>query len=169
MAQNTEKSSLASGLDITADIDAYDATYKRLLAEKIVLARIMERCLPEFRGCDIGTIAEKYIKDTPYISQVPADPDETGAFLRGIGQEQTSPTEGSVLFDIYFDAAVPNTDETVKLIINVEAQAEFHPSYPLLKRGIYHCARLLSAQKNTVFTKSHYEKNTQGVFDLGMH
>ena len=158
MVQSTEKTGLASALEVTAGIDAYDAAYKRLLAEKRVLARIMKRCLFEYRGCDIDTIAAKYIEGTPCISQVPVVPDETGAFLRGIGQERASPAEGSVVFDIYFDAIVPDTEESVQLIINVEAQADFYPGYPLLKRGIYYCARMLSAQKETVFTKSHYEK-----------
>lgn len=155
MVQSTEKTSLASGLEVTAGIDAYDAAYKRLLAEKRVLARIMKRCLFEYLSCDIDTIAAKYIEGTPCISQVPVAPDETGTFLRGLGQERASPAEGSVVFDIYFDAILPDTEESVQLIINVEAQADFYPGYPLLKRGIYYCARLLSGQKETVFRKSH--------------
>ncbi|MDO5297421.1 MAG: hypothetical protein Q4F00_12485 [bacterium] len=158
MVQNTVKTSLASGLDVTDDIDVYDSAYKRLLSEKRVLARIMKRCLFEYRGCDLDAIAEKYIEGTPHIAHVPVSPDETGSFLRGLSQERASPTEGTVLFDIYFDAIVPDTEESVQLIINVEAQAEFYPGYPLLKRGIYYCARMLSAQKETVFTGSHYEK-----------
>lgn len=158
MVQTVSKTPLASFLDAASDIDAYDFSCKRLLAEKRVLARIMQRCLIEFRDYDVDTIAERFIEGTPLVSELPVDPDETGAFLSGRSQERASPTEGSVVFDICFDAVVPGTDETVKLIINVEAQADFYPGYPLLKRGIYYCARILSAQKETVFVKSHYEK-----------
>ena len=158
MVQCEVKTELASGLEVTSEVAAYDLSCKRLLAVKKVLARIMRRCLPEFRCFDVDTIAERCIEGTPRLEQVPVYPDETGAFLRGLGQERASPTEGSVLFDICFDAVVPDSDEVVQLIINVEAQADFYPGYPLVKRGIYYCARLLSAQKETVFRKSHYER-----------
>ncbi|MBE6106958.1 hypothetical protein [Anaerovibrio lipolyticus] len=53
---------------------------------------------------------------------------------------------------------VPDTEELIELIINIEAQNKFNPGYPLLKRGIYYCSRMISGQYGTVFTKSHYEK-----------
>ena len=152
------KRSLLSGLKVTADGAAYDAACKRLLAQRVILARLLKSCVNEFRNYDIKTIAEKCIEGSPIISEVPVDPDEAGAFIRGRGQERASPAEGSVFFDICFDAVVPDTHKTVQLIVNVEAQADYHPGYPLLKRGIYYCARLLSAQKETVFRKSHYGK-----------
>ena len=52
----------------------------------------------------------------------------------------------------------PDTEELIELIINIEAQNKFNPGYPLLKRGIYYCSRMISGQYGTVFTKSHYEK-----------
>ena len=55
-------------------------------------------------------------------------------------------------------AVVLETDESVQLIINNEAQSDYYSGYPLVKRGIYYCARLLSAQKETVFRKSHCER-----------
>ena len=53
---------------------------------------------------------------------------------------------------------MPRTNEVVQMIINVEAQNDFYPGYPIIKRGIYYCARMISSQYGTVFTKSHYEK-----------
>ena len=44
-----------------------------------------------------------------------------------------------------------NSDE-----INVEAQNDFYPGYPLIKRGIYYCSRMISAQYGVEFTKSQY-------------
>ena len=67
-------------------------------------------------------------------------------------------TEGSITYDIQFCAVVPGSDEVVQMIINVEAQNDFYPGYPLIKRGIYYCARMISSQYGTVFTRSHYEK-----------
>ena len=48
--------------------------------------------------------------------------------------------------------------EVIELINNFEAQNDFHPGYPLLKRGIYYCSRMISSQHGTVFTKSDYGK-----------
>ena len=31
-------------------------------------------------------------------------------------------------------------------MINVEAQNDFYPGYPLVKRGIYDCSRMISPQ-----------------------
>jgi hypothetical protein len=72
--------------------------------------------------------------------------------------EDATVTEGSITYDIQFRALVPSTDEVVQMIINVEAQNDFYPGYPIIKRGIYYCARMISSQYGTVFTRSHYEK-----------
>ena len=34
----------------------------------------------------------------------------------------------------------------------------FYPGYPIIKRGIYYCSRMISAQHGTEFSDSHYEK-----------
>ena len=41
--------------------------------------------------------------------------------------------------------------ERIKLIINVEGQKKFDPGYDIVTRGIFYCARMLSAQKDTEF------------------
>ncbi len=153
-----KKTTLASGIELTEYRAFYDASCKRILSEKIVLAWLMKSCLAEYRDCDAYIIAEKYIEGQPFVGKVPVAPDETGAFIRGRSQAQTSLSEGSVSYDIYFDAAVPSAKEIVQLIINVEAQADFNPGYPLIKRGIYYCGRMISAQYGTVFSQAHYEK-----------
>lgn len=152
------KTSLASGIEVTQDRVDYDAACKRLLSEKIILAWIMRSCLAEYRDIDVNEIAEKYIEGTPFVSEVPVSPDETGPRIRGMAQDQSSPTEGSAYFDIYFNAIVPGTKEVVQMIINVEAQADYYPGYPLHKRGVFYCGRMISSQDGTVFVNSHYEK-----------
>ena len=46
----------------------------------------------------------------------------------------------------------------LSLIINVEPQNNYYPGYPIIKRSIYYCCRMVSSQYGTVFTNSHYEK-----------
>ena len=60
-------------------------------------------------------------------------------------------------YDIRFFAIAPVSGELIRLIINIEAQNDFYPGYPLIKRGIYYCSRMISAQYGTEFTNSHYE------------
>lgn len=145
----------------TADSSAaYDAACKRLLANKNILAWIMKCCLEEYRNCDVGEIAEKYIEGTPQIAQEAVNPDETAGSerIRGIQTEDSSIREGTITYDIRFLAAVPGTDEAVRLIINVEAQNDFYPGYPIIKRGIYYCGRMISSQYGTEFTAPQYSK-----------
>lgn len=40
----------------------------------------------------------------------------------------------------------------------IGGQSNFYPGYPLTKRGIYYCGRMLSAQYGTEFTNSQYGK-----------
>lgn len=55
-------------------------------------------------------------------------------------------------------SAVPVLPDEGGTVINVEAQNDFYPGYPLIKRGIYYCCRMISSQYGREFTGSHYEK-----------
>ncbi|MDO5786979.1 MAG: hypothetical protein Q4P09_04640 [Phascolarctobacterium sp.] len=46
----------------------------------------------------------------------------------------------------------------IKLILNVEAQNDASPGYPLTKRALYYCGRMLSAQYGREFVNAEYEK-----------
>ena len=137
----------------------YDAACKRLLSEKMILAWILKDCVEEFRNCDVKDIASRYIEGEPQASEVPVAPDETNAatVIHGIGTEDTTQTEGTVTYDIRFLASVPSSTEKIHMIVNLEAQNDFYPGYPLIKRGIYYCSRMISAQYGTEFVAAQYE------------
>lgn len=63
-----------------------------------------------------------------------------------------------VTYDIRFCAKVPVSKEKIRLIINIEAQNDFYPGYPIISRGIYYCSRLISSQYGVEFSDAHYEK-----------
>lgn len=42
------------------------------------------------------------------------------------------------------------------MILNVEGQNNFYPGYPVIKRGIYYCSRMISAQYGTEFVAANY-------------
>jgi hypothetical protein len=158
---------IAKNIRVADEKASYDAACKRLLSEKIILAWIMKNCLEEYQDCDVNEIAEKYIEETPQISEVAVAPDESNkvSMIHGAGNEDVSLTEGTVTYDIRFLAAAPVSGELIRLIINLEAQNDFYPGYPLIKRGIYYCSRMISAQYGTEFTKSHYE-NIKKVYSI---
>ena len=45
------------------------------------------------------------------------------------------------------DKSTP-ADKKVRMIINLESQAKDDPGYPLIKRALYYCSRLMSRQKH---------------------
>ena len=138
----------------------YDAACKRLLSERIILAWIMKSCLQEYRELDVKEIAEKYIVGQPVVGEAPVGQDEpsAGSQIYGSGVEDVSLHEGTITYDICFRAAAPVSGELIGLIINIEAQNQFYPGYPLIKRGIYYCSRLISAQYGIEFTGAQYGK-----------
>lgn len=154
-AMNTD-TIIAKNIRVADEKASYDAACKRLLSEKIILAWIMKNCLEEYRDCDVDEIAGKYIEGTPQVGEVAAAPDESNrsSMIQGAGNEDASLTEGTVAYDIRFLAVAPVSGELIRLIINIEAQNDFYPGYPLVKRGIYYCSRMISAQYGTEFTNS---------------
>ncbi len=157
-----------SGIIDTASQEAqYDACVKRILSEKIILAWILKECVDEFKKYSIPKILKECIEGDPKISTVAVDQDEldytedadyTDTAIEGQNTEDNSIKEGKVYYDIRFSAIVPDTKEPIHLIINIEAQKSDKTTYPIIKRAIYYVSRMISAQKNKVFTKSHYEK-----------
>lgn len=165
------QSVVAQTIDTAGQEAQYDACVKRLLSEKIILAWILKECVDEFKPYSVKKIMEDCIVGEPKISAVAVDQDEpdrtedggyagetAGARITGTNTEDNSVREGRVYYDIRFAAVVPGTKEPVQLIINVEAQKSDKTSYPLIKRAIYYGSRMISAQKNTVFVNSRYEK-----------
>jgi len=149
---------LAEALDAVADKKVqHDRSAKKVLADKGILAWILKKCAREFGGVSIADIRDKYIEGEPDVGAVPVMPDVL-PLVQGIGTEDELVNEGMVRYDIRFVAMVPDTGERIEMIINVEAQRDFNLNYPLLKRVIYYGCRLVSSQKDSVFTKSDYGK-----------
>ena len=137
---------------------SYDAACKEVLADRYILANILKECVEEFSGESIDYIATVCIQGSPEISTIPVRADESVRLqLEGLNTEDTSLTEAVVHYDIRFRAILPREERSIKLIINVEAQNNFSPGYSLLKRAMYYCCRLVSAQYGTVFTHSSYD------------
>lgn len=159
---------LAHGIEQVGIEARYDEQVKRLLANKLILATIMQGCVEEYRGCTVTEIAG-YIENEPEIGSVGVHADDTNrdidGTIRGASTEDVTATEGVVRYDIRFYAKAPGEDGLISLIINVEAQNRYDPGYPLLKRALYYCSRMISAQYGTEFTKSEYG-NIKKVYSI---
>ena len=153
---------LAKNITAAGEKAAYDAACKRLLANKVILAWIMKSCMEEYKAHSINEIAERYIEGIPQIAEAAVNPDEDGyegsEQIRGAKNEDSTIQEGTITYDIRFLAIVPGTGEMIRLIINVEAQNDFYPGYPIIKRALYYCSRMISSQYGSEFTETHYEK-----------
>lgn len=155
-----KESTLARTISTEGEKAAYDNVCKKLLANREILAWIMKSCLSEYRDCSILEIADRYIEGESEISMISVHRDETAKIptIKGENTEDTSINEGTVTYDIRFRAIAPGSGELITLIIDVEAQNDFYPGYPLVTRSVYYCCRMISAQYNTEFTNSHYEE-----------
>ena len=144
---------------IKSDLEVrYDEHVKKLLANKKTLAWILKYRAVEYKDCTINEIVG-FIEGTPEISSVGVDNGFTAQSIKGNPNEDIIINEGMITYDLRFEALAPGTDdEYIQLIINIEAQNKFNPGYPLLKRAVYYCSRMISAQKGLEFENSEYNK-----------
>ena len=154
------KNELAGDIGLAAGKSQYDAQCKRILANKVILAWILKYTVKEFEEMSIRRI-KQCIGNDIMISRVRVDPGKTNTHepekIIGESGEDKVPGEGEVYFDIRFSVYLPGKGEKVKMIINVEAQKDFHPGYAVPSRGVFYGARMISAQKGIEFTGSNYD------------
>ena len=129
------------------------------------MAHILKSCTEEFKDCSLLDIAWRYIQGEPSISRIAVEPETISPRIESEQTEDKSGAEGTVYYDIRFHAVAPVDGKMIQLIINLEAQNDFNPGYPLLKRAVYYCGRMISSQYGTVFVKLHYEK-IQKVYSI---
>ena len=147
---------------LATDRDAqYDNSAKRLIAHKIILARILIKTVEKFKGMDPLEVAA-LIEGIPYISTVPVEPGLTNAVhfqngkrIVGFNTENQELNEGLVRFDIVF--YVRMKDGLSQIIINVEAQKDEPSDYKIINRAVFYVSRLISSQKEKDFENSSYD------------
>ena len=141
----------------------YDAACKRVLSEKQILARILHDYLDEFSGTSPEEIARTCFEGDPRVGTDPVGRDAVAESVTVLANEDKTIAEGAVTFDIRFKAWYPCPSDTMErnllcVELDVEAQSNFNPGYPLLKRGVFYGGRMLSMQGDGIVEKSHYER-----------
>lgn len=151
------QTTIAQDMDSWHEERKLDEACCRLLANKVILARLLQAVVQEYQDCSVTELEHNYLKGEPSIlsSAVDQDMPDPGR-ITGETTVDKSLAEGTTTYDILFSVYSPKRQQQSQIIINVENQNKWNPGYPLLKRAAYYYARLLSRQKGTVFTGSDY-------------
>lgn len=161
-----------------------DAGCKALLGCTAVAAFIVKNCIPEFHNMSLEEIQEYIIYKKAKSQMTPEElaeiqanntsPVEIGCHivddlpdkLNEKNVESKSTNEGTIYYDVLFDIGMPGgKSPPSRVIVDIEAQNHFNPGYSMLKRGSFYCCRMISAQKETVFRNSDYNK-LQKVYSI---
>ena len=153
-----------------AELDArLDEHAKEILADKTILAEIIQRLIPEFRDMPTEDIIP-YISSEPYVDTIRVHPGETNRSFeeaaRSLGQENKIPNEGLATFDVLIRLRLPGTvGDYVEVYVDLEAQNGEDLPYLLEARVVYYLARLLSSQYHREFHHSEYQ-NLRKVYSI---
>ena len=70
--------------------------------------------------------------------------------ISGDNTEDIIPGEGEVKYDILTHLIIPGEDGPIKILINVEAQRNYHPGYDLVTRSILWCKENICTEGNRI-------------------
>lgn len=134
----------------------YDQAMREVLSDKQVLAWILKRFVSEYASLPLEDIEKHYIEpETILVSKLGVARDSGN--IQGLSEKDASKREGTVYYDVVFQAYYPGEKkEKIGLYINLEAQSDYYPGYPLEMRGIYYGARRLTAQLKQINKKTNY-------------
>ena len=152
---------IAETLDDAGAKAQYDGHVKRILGSRQVLASILKGAVAEYKDYSPEEI-EAWIEPGIEIANTslrPGEKENKMLLITGDNTESKVPGEGTVTYDIRFRAYVPKRRraETVKLLVNIEAQKKFYQKYRIVTRGIFYGARMLSEQLDREFTDAEYD------------
>ena len=145
-----DPSTVTLSAEENAFIAWYDARCKRILSNRMVLAHLLKSTMAEFADLEPEVIAARYIEGVP-------EKENHSLRILGLRNERNAPHRNANFFDVIFYALDPKTKKTIPIIINVESQWNFDPSYDLLNRAVFYIGCMIADQKDTVFEKSNYD------------
>ena len=139
------------GHAVSNDKSNLDAGCKALLGCKAIAAFVVKNCIAEFEGMSVDEIANRIV-GTPEIGL--HNVDDLPERIDDKNVESKSVNEGTLYYDVLFDIHLPDSNKA-KVIIDIEAQNNYYPGYPLLTRAVFYCGfslprkRLSSTTRNT--------------------
>ena len=130
----------------------YDAECKQILTNKQVIANIMIKCIPEYKGLSI----EQAIKCIKYS--------DNSIFVKTLLSEDKSIPYATVFYDLLFETSIPSKSQEISMYINIEAQNDNSPGYSLLNRAIYYSSRILAGEKGKDFENYNKMKKIYSIW-----
>ena len=126
------------GFEGKEDIDyTYDKPFKKLFSNKVFLAPVLKNIVPEYKNLELEDI-EKLITTN---SAVDVNPQVYNSEDFGKGSETVTH------YDVLASCALPGGEVIYAgFYFDLEMQRESEPEYPVVKRGLYYCCRLVSRQ-----------------------
>ena len=150
------KTEIAKDIERAGVMVQYDAQCKKVLSNKYILAWIMQTVVGEFSQMTIDEIYRCIEADIQVGTVSVSSGTTTKEKIEGLHTEDKDAEEGSITYDIHFAAYAPASEENIKILINVEAQQNFYPGYPIVTRSIYYGARMISSQNGVEFMEPDY-------------
>ena len=151
MEQNTM---ISNALDYNDYKKAYDNYCKLILHNKQIVSRILKEVIPEYKNLSYDEISD-LIDDM----STKENHEKTEQF-NSMNCEDESILGSKVIFDVKFEAKLPDDCSKAGVIINLEAQGKDMSSYSMISRGIYYACRLIDEQRGAAngFQKSEFNK-----------
>lgn len=138
---------LPEEVDTKRVVKPYDAAAKQLLACRPILAFVLKNTIEELADCTVEEIANELIDGEVRTSDTPVHVRGVRSPLAvGMRNEDDSLDEGTIFYDMLLRVKLPDGDGSLGVIVNLEPHS-YETDYPVLKRALYYCARLLSAQR----------------------
>lgn len=142
-----EELPVSDEVDHKRAVRPYDAAAKQLLACRPILAFVLKNTIEELADCTVEEIANELIDGEVRTSDAPVHAREVRSpLVVGVRNEDNSLDEGTIFYDMLLRVKLPTGDGSLGVIVNLEPHS-YETDYPVLKRAIYYCARLLSAQR----------------------
>ena len=111
----------------------YDQPFKNIMSDGVLTSNILGEFVEELRG-----------KDPEFIMSCLDLTKEKKIRMRN--SESTSKVNGPIYRDLVYDVNIPGAKD-VRVIVNLEAQLDPNPGYPLEARAAYYLGRSISDQK----------------------
>ena len=121
-----------------------------------MLAWILKRFVPEYQNYELKDIEKKYIQaETIMVSKIGVE--QGSETIQGVKNEDAVQGEAAVFYDVLFHVWYPGMDrKQIGMYLNLEAQSDYYPGYPIEPRGIYYAARRLTAQLKRIDKDTNY-------------
>lgn len=130
----------------------YDNCCKQLLGNKQVLARIIKAFVNEAKHLSLDDIID-LIGDVS-IANFPVEPHS----LQILNNEDVILGEGTLYYDVRFFLDIHDSHIEVRLYMDIEAQNDVNPGYPIVTKGIVYSSRMISQQYGTEYDYKSYGK-----------